>query len=112
MLRIFLQPEDWSEENVLTVAREVCRVLGSTEQFDVGMTQARHAYDPNASAAGITARLMKLDQKDPTVMLRIHDGLGDKVLKARFPRLQFEQVGEDFWQSVYAPGAIKTSSQP
>ena len=112
MLRIFLQPEDWSEENVITVAREIARVLGSTEQFDVGMTQAQHAYDPNSSAAGITARLMKLDRQSPQMVLRISGGSADKVYLARFPRLQFEPAGEDHWQSVFAPGAIKTASQP
>lgn len=111
MLRIFIRPQDWSEENIMTVAREVARVLGPTEQYDVGMTQAQHAYDPNAPAAGITARLMKLDRGDPRIILRVQDGLAEKVYVGRFPKLQFELDSEGYWQSMYAPGAIKTSSQ-
>ena len=53
MVRIFVAPEDWSEENVFTVAREVARVLGPTEQFDIGIgilfsqsTHCRYALLP------------------------------------------------------------------
>jgi hypothetical protein len=112
MLRIFLQPDQWSEENVMTVAREVARALGPTEQFDVGITVARNRYDPNIPAAGVTARLMKLDRNDPRLTLRIQEGLGDRVYTARFPRLQFEPSGdEDFWRAHFAPGAVKAASQ-
>lgn len=112
MLRIFIRPEDWSQENMMIVAREIARVLGPTEQYDVGMTQAQHAYDPSAPASGITARLMKLDRSDPRIVLRVHDRLGEQVYVGRFPKLQFEPDGEGYWQSIYAPGAIKTASQP
>jgi hypothetical protein len=112
MVRLFLQPEQWSEENVMTVAREVCRVLGPTEQFDVGITLAKQAYGANLSAAGATARLIKLNPNDPQVVLRIKDKTGDRAFRARYPRLQFEPLGEDFWRSTYAPGAVKPASQP
>lgn len=112
MLRIFIAPEHASDEHLQTVAREVARVLGSSEQFDVGITLGRHVYSPNAPAAGVTARIMKMDPSDPTVLLRISDDVGDRVFRARYPRLQFEPIGEDFWQSIYAPGAVKPASQP
>ncbi|HEX8918102.1 MAG TPA: hypothetical protein VF898_06345 [Chloroflexota bacterium] len=111
MLRIFLEPDQWSEENVQKVAREIARVLGPTEQFDVGITLSTHAYGPDVAAAGLTARLMKLNPNDATVLLRVSQGIGDRVYRARFPRLQFEDAGEDFWQSIYAPESIKLSSQ-
>jgi hypothetical protein len=44
MLRIFVEPRNWSEENVKIIAREVARTLGSTEQFDVGMTHTTNVY--------------------------------------------------------------------
>jgi len=113
MLRVFMSAEDWSEDNVKTVAREIARVLGSLEQFDIGITRSSLAsYDPDTPASGITARLIKLDPTSPEMVLRIRDGVGDKAFRARFPRLQFEPMGEDFWQSLYAPGAVKPSSQP
>jgi hypothetical protein len=107
-----MAPEQWSEENVMTVAREVARVLGPTEQFDVGITLAQQVYDPNMPASGSTARLMKLNPNDPYVVLRIKDRVGDRAYRARYPRLQFERQGEDFWRSIFAPGAVKTASQP
>lgn len=112
MVRVFVQPDDWSEENVHLIAREIARSLGSTEQFDVGITLTSHPrYAPDIPASGNTARLTKLDREDPTLYLRISDGNGDRVFRARFPRLQFEQIGEDFWRSIYAPGAVKRASQ-
>jgi hypothetical protein len=111
MLRIFLEPKHWSEENVATVAREICRVLGATSRFDIGITLTTTFYDPNRAAAAATARLMKMQEDDPSVALRISDELGDRVFVARFPRLAWEPSGEDFWQSAYAPGAVKVSSQ-
>src|SRR5579884_1267029 len=90
MVRIFLEPERWSKENVMTVAREVARVLGPTEQFDVGITVSRQRYSPNAPAAGAVARLIKLDRNDPTVVLRFRHDLEDQAYRARFPRLEFE----------------------
>lgn len=110
MVRIFLAPERWSEENVLTVAREVARVLGPTEQFDVGITVSHQRYAPDAPAAGNVARLIKLDRNDPAVVLRIRQGLEDQAYRARFPRLQFEPTGEDFWRSLYDAGAVKSAS--
>jgi hypothetical protein len=111
MLRVFVMAEDWSFENVLIVAREVSRVLGSMEQFDVGITLAKHAFGPNAPAAGVTARLMKLDSHGREVFLRVREGIaGDKVYVARFPRLEFEFKGRDYWQSVFAPGAVTPTS--
>lgn len=113
MLRVFVAPEDWSAENIKIIAREICRVLGPTEQFDIGMTLAgRQKYAPNMPATGATARLTKLDRNDPHVLLRIRDDNGDLDLVARFPRLQFEPSGEDFWRSMVAPGLIKLPSQP
>jgi hypothetical protein len=111
MLRIFVAREDWSLENVMAVAREVARVLGPTEQFDIGITQSENVYGPNVPAAGETARLIKLDPHGKEVLLRIGAGLtGDQVYAARFPRLAFELKGEDFWRSIYAPDAVKPAS--
>lgn len=112
MLRIFIEADQWSEKNVMTVAREVARALGPTEQFDVGITLNRQTFDPDTPAAAATARLMKLDRNDPRLVLRIRDGLDDRIYTAHFPRLQFEPTGEDSWEAVYAPGAVKLSSQP
>jgi hypothetical protein len=113
MLRIFITPEDWSEENIFTVAREICRVLGPTEQFDVGMTLAGSpTYGTEVTVNGVTARLMKLDRNSPSVSLRIRGGPADRLYLARFPRLKFEASGEDFWRSLVAPGLTKESSQP
>lgn len=113
MLRIFVPPDLWSDENVKTVAREVARVLGPTEQFDIGIARANVAtYGPTASASGVTARLIKLDPRSPEMVLRIRNGVEDSAYRARFPRLEFEPMGEDFWQSLYSSGAVKASSQP
>lgn len=113
MLRIFIPAELWSEDNVKTVAREVARVLGPGEQFDIGITLAdNHAFDPNTPASGDTARLMKLDPKDPNIVLRISRGIGDTIFTARYPRLQFEPAGEDVWRSIFAPGVVKDAAQP
>lgn len=113
MLRIFVSAEDWSEENIKTVAREVARVLGPTEQFDVGIARSNlRSYDPDTPASGVTARLIKLNPRQPDVVLRVSDGVGDRAYRARFPRLQFEPMGEDFWESIYDAGAVKASSQP
>lgn len=112
MLRIFVAPEDWSVENVKIIAREICRILGPTEQFDIGMTLAGRAiYGPNLPARGVIARLTKLDRNDPHVMLRVRDENGDQDWTARFPRLQFEPSGEDFWRSIVAPGLVKLPSE-
>jgi hypothetical protein len=113
MIRIFVEPEHGTEGDLQTVAREVSRVLGPTEQYDVGITTSgRQAYDPSASASGVTARVMKLDRHDSKVVLRISDGIADKIFVARFPRLEFVQSGEDMWQSAFAPRAVKQTSQP
>lgn len=113
MLRVFVAPQDWSFENAQIIAREICRVLGPTEQFDVGMTLAgRQVYDASLPATGVTARLTKLDKNDPHVLLRVRADSADQLLIARFPRLQFEPSGEDFWRSIVAPGLVKLPSQP
>src|SRR5947209_17592670 len=83
MLRIFLRPQDWSTENVMTVARELCRILGPTEQFDIGITLSRQPWGPNTPAAGATARLTKLNRRDPHVVLRISAGIPDRLYGAR-----------------------------
>jgi hypothetical protein len=91
MIRIFLAPSDWSRENVILVAREICRVLGSTEQFDVGITQATHAYGSNQPAAGSIARLTKMDPNERMVELRFSTGLQHTIYTARFPQLRFAE---------------------
>lgn len=111
MLRIFVEPKNWSEENIKTVAREVSRVLGATEQFDVGITLSDTIYDPQRPASGDTARVMKLDRDDPHVFLRIRGQIGDASFRSRFPRLQWEPFEEDFWRATYSVGAVKESSQ-
>ena len=111
-LRVFIEPSLWSAENVKIAAKEICRVLGATSQFDVGMTLAgKKSYDPNVSARGDTARLMKLKPDDPGVILLMEGRVGDMLYGASFPRLQFEPVAEDSWRSVYAPGAVKHAQQ-
>jgi hypothetical protein len=112
MVRIFVKQDLWSEENLKIVAREVARVLGATEQYDVGITQEQAGYEADSPAAGVVARLIKLDARDPQIVLLIKDGIGDKTYEARYPRLQFGPTGESFWRSVYAPAAVKASSQP
>jgi hypothetical protein len=111
MLRIFVEPKNWSDENVKVVAREVARVLGPMEQFDVGITLTDTIYGPGRPAAGDTARVMKLDRSSPRVVLQISGGEADEAFEAWFPRLQWEPLGEDFWRSAYAPGAVKLTSQ-
>jgi hypothetical protein len=112
MLRLFVPRESWSRENILIAAREVCRIVGPTEQFDIGFAIAgRTAYDAERAASGDTARLMKLNANDSQVTLRIAGRSGDDLLIARFPRLQFEPAGEDYWRSVYGPGMVKNPVQ-
>lgn len=111
-LRIFLEPDDWSIDNVFIVAREICRVLGPMEQFDIGITRGGVAtYSAARAAAGNVARLTKLDPDSADVDLRISHEDRDFLYRARFPRLQFEEAGEDFWQAGYSTGAVKTTSQ-
>ena len=113
MLRLFIPRESWSTENLFIAAREVCRIIGSTSQFDIGFAVAgRTRYSPDRAASGDTARLTKLDAKDPRVVLRVAEAGGDVAYVARFPRLQFEPVGDDYWRSVYGPGAVKDPAQP
>jgi hypothetical protein len=113
MLRIFIDPKDWSLENVQIAAKEICRVLGPTGQFDIGITVGgKTVYDADLPAAAKTARLMKLDANDPGVRFYFRGPTGDVVYLARFPRLQFEETGEDFWEALYAPGAVKEPTQP
>jgi hypothetical protein len=111
-LRIFIEPEHWNEENILTVSREICRVLGSGSQFDIGMTLAGTTrYDAERSAAGNIARLVKLDPSDPEVRLFLRSGMGDRTLLARYPALAFEPGGESYWRSIYAASAVKPPMQ-
>jgi hypothetical protein len=112
MLRIFLTPDTWSEENVLTVAREVARILGPAEQFDIGITLTQQAYDANLPATGVAARLMKLDPRDPHLILRIADETSDKVYGAQFPRLQFERLPDDSWRPEFTPRAVRLPTRP
>jgi hypothetical protein len=111
-LRIFIPPEDWSEDSVKVVSREICRILGPTAQFDIGMTlSGTPTYEASRAAAGNIARLMKMDPTDATVTLRYSEGLGDRLFQARFPRLQFEPTGEDYWRAMYSTGAVKVSTE-
>jgi hypothetical protein len=54
---------------------------------------------------------MKLDPNDPRVRLLIQGRIGDRAYEARFPRLEFEPVEDDFWRSIYGPGAVKQAQQ-
>lgn len=110
-LRVFIDPEHWSRENVLVAAREIARVLPSTEQYDIGITHTTPVYNPNLPAAGNTARLMKLDASSPEVRLLVRDGQGDQAYEARYPRLQFEPVEGSFWRSIYDTAAVKLPAQ-
>jgi hypothetical protein len=112
MLRIFVAPENWSEANVMVIAREVARTLGATEQYDIGITHTTNVYSPDAPASNQTARLIKLDPNSPRLQLYISDVDGDRLYEARYPRLQFEPTGESFWRSSYDAAAVKLSSQP
>lgn len=111
-LRVFIDPNLWSEEHLKIVSKEICRVLGATSQFDIGMTlSGKKTYDEHVSARGDTARLIKLDAAEPRVQLFIEGRVGDMLFEAQFPRLQFELLGEDSWRSAYAPGAVKHAQQ-
>jgi hypothetical protein len=111
MLRLFILPEDWSIENVMIVAREVARILGPTEQFDIGITLARHEYNSNGPAAGVTARLTKLDSHGRETFLRISEGfLGDTLYVAQFPRLSFTPADEGGSVLTAAPDAVLPAS--
>lgn len=111
-LRVFVPPEHWSRDAVLSAAREICRVVGAASQFDIGITMAGgRTYSSSLSINGDTARLTKLDPRSPDVTLRYASGDEDLMLVARFPRLRFEPAGEDFWRTTYAPGAAKTATQ-
>lgn len=111
-LRVFIPRDLWNRENVMIAAREICRVLGASGQFDIGITQAGTVqYDENRIAAGDTARLMKLDRESPRVELLMRSSEGDTVYGAAFPRLQFEEIGESTWRSTYSAGATKVSTQ-
>lgn len=112
MLRIFVEPENWSEENVKIIAREIARALGATEQFDIGITHTTNVYSPDTPASNETARLVKLDPDSPRVELLISDIEGDRIFAARYPRLQFEPTGESYWRSIYDTSAVKLPSQP
>lgn len=112
MLRIFVAPENWSEDNVKIIAREVSRTLGATEQFDIGITHTTNVYSADTPASNETARLIKLDPNSPRVQLYISDVEGDRLFEARFPRLQFEPIEESLWRSIYDTSAVKLPSQP
>lgn len=111
-LRIFIEREHWSVENLTVVAKEVCRVLGATSQFDIGFTVAgKKTYDEHASARGDTARLLKVEADAPRVLLFVEGRVGDTLFEAFFPRLQFAAIGDESWRAVYAPGAVKHAQQ-
>jgi hypothetical protein len=113
MIRLFVPRTSWSLENLKIAAREVCRVLGATSQFDIGFAVAgRTVYDAERAASGDTARLLKLAVADPHVVLRLAGAAGDIVLQATFPSLKFEEVGQDYWRALYAPGAVKDPASP
>jgi len=112
-LRIFIPPELWSQANVVIAAKEICRVLGSSAQFDIGITQSgKNVYDADRPASGDVARLMKLDAAAPVATLMIQGPDSDQLFTARFPALRFEPGGESFWRSTYAPGVVKEPAQP
>lgn len=111
MVRIFIEPENWSDENVMIIAREICRVLGPTEQYDIGITHTSTVYSPDIPASGNVARIIKMDPRSPRVVLLIRDADGDRAFEARYPRLQFEPTVETFWRSIYDTGAVKISQQ-
>ena len=113
MLRIFIEPKLWSFENVAIVAKEICRILGPQAQFDIGMTLGGTSlYGADRPVAADTARLMKMEVGDPRVLLRFRAPEGMRLYEARFPSLRFEETGDDFWQALYAPGAVKEPTQP
>jgi hypothetical protein len=112
MIRLFVPREQWSENNLKTAAREVCRVLGPGSQFDIGFAvDGKTRYDANRPASGDTARLMKLDPGSRHVMLLIAGESADQAYQAEFPRLEFTPSGQDFWRASYAPGAVKDPVQ-
>jgi hypothetical protein len=112
MIRLFVPREHWSEDNVKTAAREVCRILGAASQFDIGFAvDGKTRYDANRPASGDTARLMKLDRGSRRVMLLVAGEIGDRAYQAEYPRLQFVPSGEDFWRASYAPGVVKDPVQ-
>ncbi|GAC1402852.1 MAG: hypothetical protein NVSMB52_16790 [Chloroflexota bacterium] len=111
-VRIFIDQTDWTIANLFTISREICRVLGATSQFDIGMTMAGVAqYTAARAAAGNLARMTKMDPEGRRVLLRVSDGDGDQVFEARYPRLTFQETGDDFWQAQYSSGAVKPTSQ-
>ena len=111
-LRLFVPRDHWSLENIMIAAREVCRVIGPTSQFDIGFAVAgRTVYNADRAASGDTARLMKLDANDAHVTLRVAGPIADELYTATFPRLQFEPAGEDYWRDVYGPGLVKNPLQ-
>lgn len=108
MLRVFIEPDLWSFENVIIAAKEVCRVLGPQGRFDVGMTLGgKSVYEADRAVAADTARLMKMEENDPRVVLRFRNAEGMRIFEARFPKLAFEETAEDYWVAFYAPGAVK-----
>jgi hypothetical protein len=110
-VRIFVEPENWSDENVHIIAREICRVLGPTEQYDIGITHTNTVYSPDIPASGNVARIIKLDRNSSRVVLLIRDGDGDRAFEAKYPRLQFEPSSETFWRSIYDTAAVSISQQ-
>ena len=111
-VRIFVPPDQWTDENVLKLATEICRVLGPTAQFDIGMTlEGSPTYDALHRAAGNIARLMKLDADSPEVRLLIRGEETDGAYVARYPRLAFQPGGNDYWRTIYATAAVKLPYQ-
>lgn len=111
-LRVFIAPDDWSHDNVLRAAREICRVLGAESEFDIGLTvDGTQVYQADRAAAGNVARLTKLDPGSNSVTLRYRGAEGDMAYSATFPRLSFEKAGEDFWRTTYSTGVVKPSTE-
>lgn len=111
LVRIFVEPVHWSEENLKLIAGEIARTLGPTKAYDVGITHTQTVYSPDIPASGNVARLMKLDADSPRVTLLIRDGTGDRAFEASYPRLQFEPTGVDFWRAIYDTSAVKLPPQ-
>jgi hypothetical protein len=111
-LRVFIPHEHWSEENVLVAAKEICRVLGTSSQFDIGLTLAgARIYGLAVSIQGNTARLTKLNPDDRGVTLRYRSQDADRVYHAEYPRLRFLPADQNLEPSNHAASAVETATQ-
>jgi hypothetical protein len=111
-LRVFIPHEHWSEENVLVASKEICRILGASSQFDIGLTLAgARIYGLSVSIQGNTARLMKLNPDDRGVTLRYKSEDAVRVYYAEYPRLQFLPANPASGPSDQAVNAAETATQ-